>query len=164
MAELKKYSEGIFYGDLDNDKRQGKGIIVYSEYKVFVGEWENDKPTDGVLWEHKIEGAKHSHVVTVKGKEVTVAHNSEVTGHNQYTYFSDNNSLNGYGVIEETVSSSPTYDGSYLRGDLFVGEFKNGKCDGYVYRNLNGVFGIKCSLGLWKDGEIIEEQKEILTF
>ncbi len=40
---VKQYKDSIYRGELENRKRNGKGIIVYMTGRVYEGDWTNDK-------------------------------------------------------------------------------------------------------------------------
>lgn len=39
---LKKYKEAVYYGEIINGKRHGRGIMLYDNSRVYEGSWEND--------------------------------------------------------------------------------------------------------------------------
>ena len=42
---VKRFKDAIYRGEIDpdNNKRHGKGVIVYKNGRVYEGEWLNDK-------------------------------------------------------------------------------------------------------------------------
>lgn len=41
-AVLKIYKDSVYFGDFENDKRHGLGIMIYENGRVYEGEWENN--------------------------------------------------------------------------------------------------------------------------
>lgn len=39
---LKLIKDGFYYGDIINDSRQGKGIIINKQGRVYEGDWMNN--------------------------------------------------------------------------------------------------------------------------
>ena len=35
-------NDGTYYGDFENDKKEGFGIMLYDEGQIYIGNWEND--------------------------------------------------------------------------------------------------------------------------
>jgi hypothetical protein len=40
--KLKKYKDSAFYGEIINGKRHGLGVMMYSNDRIYEGEWESD--------------------------------------------------------------------------------------------------------------------------
>ena len=40
---LKRYKDALYKGELLTRKRQGKGVMVYTNGRVYEGEWSKDK-------------------------------------------------------------------------------------------------------------------------
>jgi len=40
---VKSYKDSIYRGEIQDSKRNGKGIITYSSSRIYEGEWNNDK-------------------------------------------------------------------------------------------------------------------------
>ena len=39
---IKKYSDAIYRGELQNGKRHGMGVMQYKKSRVYEGQWAND--------------------------------------------------------------------------------------------------------------------------
>jgi hypothetical protein len=39
---LKPYKQSVYYGIFLNQKRHGKGVMIYQNGRLYEGEWEND--------------------------------------------------------------------------------------------------------------------------
>lgn len=39
---MKRYTDAVFFGELQDGKREGKGIMRYANGRVFEGEWQAD--------------------------------------------------------------------------------------------------------------------------
>jgi hypothetical protein len=39
---VKKYSDAVYKGELQNGKRNGLGVMIYKKNRVYEGEWLND--------------------------------------------------------------------------------------------------------------------------
>lgn len=40
---FKYYKQGFYFGELLNDLRHGKGVLLYMRRSLYAGEWQNDK-------------------------------------------------------------------------------------------------------------------------
>jgi len=40
---IKQYKDAIFKGELQNRLREGKGVIIYNNGRVYEGDWSDDK-------------------------------------------------------------------------------------------------------------------------
>ena len=38
----KRYMDAVYFGEIVNSKRQGKGVMRYLNTRVYEGEWEKD--------------------------------------------------------------------------------------------------------------------------
>jgi hypothetical protein len=41
-VKKRKYNDAIFWGEIENSKRHGKGIMKYVHGRVYEGDWKND--------------------------------------------------------------------------------------------------------------------------
>jgi len=41
-ASYRKYKDSIYYGEIVNDQRQGRGVLLYGNGRVYEGDWQND--------------------------------------------------------------------------------------------------------------------------
>ena len=40
--QIRRYKQQIYFGEITNNKRCGKGIMIYNNGRVYEGEWLND--------------------------------------------------------------------------------------------------------------------------
>lgn len=40
--KLKKYTDAAYYGEIINRKREGYGVMIYSDQRVYEGQWACD--------------------------------------------------------------------------------------------------------------------------
>ena len=45
----KVYNDHIFYGQIENEKKNGRGVEVYKTYRI-DGRWENNELVHGIIW------------------------------------------------------------------------------------------------------------------
>jgi len=123
-TKIKRYKDCVYFGEIINSKRHGKGIMVYADTRIYEGEWEND--------------LKHG-----TGLEI-LSNGNKYEGH----------FLNGKpeGVGTFTWTNGEIYEGEWknglkhgsgmwrgIKGESYIGEWKNGKADGYgVHTWRNG--------------------------
>jgi len=123
-TKIKRYKDCVYFGEIINSKRHGKGIMVYADTRIYEGEWEND--------------LKHG-----SGLEI-LSNGNKYEGH----------FLNGKpeGVGTFTWTNGEIYEGEWknglkhgsgmwrgVKGESYIGEWKNGKADGYgVHTWRNG--------------------------
>ena len=132
--KVKKYKNAIFYGELMNGQRQGKGVILYDNISAYEGEWDCN--------------LKHG-----KGVEVTA-------GGAMYEGEYKNGKPDGEGIF--IWPHGETYEGQWqcgkkhgtgvwkgTRGESYIGEWVQGRQEG------RGVF-------TWRHGEKYEG--EFLNF
>jgi len=122
--KVKRYKQCIYFGEIINAKRHGKGVMLYTDGRTYEGEWEND--------------LKH-------GVGVEVLANS-----NRYEGEFLNGKPEGSGAFY--WANGEFYEGDWknglkhgsgmwkgTKGESYTGEWKNGKADGYgVHKWRNG--------------------------
>ncbi|CDW73917.1 UNKNOWN [Stylonychia lemnae] len=120
----KHYKDSIYYGQLEERKRQGKGVIIYNTGRLYEGDWQNDQ--------------RHGH-----GFEKYVNGN---TYQGQY----QDGKAHGKGIY--IWKNGESFDGEWIMGakegygiwkgisnDSYIGQWKNSKADGYgVHTWKNG--------------------------
>lgn len=42
LAQLKKFRESVFFGEIDGGKRIGLGLMLYVNGRVYEGEWKDN--------------------------------------------------------------------------------------------------------------------------
>ena len=52
---IKKYKDAVFKGEIQDKKRNGKGVIVYNNGRLYEGDWKDDK-RDGRGYERFANG------------------------------------------------------------------------------------------------------------
>lgn len=123
-TKLKRYKDCIYFGEIINSNRHGKGLMVYADGRVYEGEWAND--------------LKHG-----KGLEI-------LANGNRYEGQFLNGKPEGVGTFLWT--NGETYEGEWknglkhgsgmwigMKGESYIGEWKHGKVDGYgVHTWKNG--------------------------
>ena len=127
---IKKYDNGIYEGSMLNDKREIKGIMVYSNGAKYEGQWRNDKKNGKGIF-------TSPHYYNCKNK-VGMKYEGE---------FKDDK-FEGYGVTNYT--NGDKYEGewknnkqygrgivSYFDGSKYDGEWRDGKFEGI------GIFYLK---------------------
>ena len=120
---IKKYENGIYEGIMSNDKREIKGIMVYSNGAKYEGEWRKDKKNGKGVF-------TSSHYYNCKNR-VGMKYEGE---------FKDDK-FEGYGVTNYT--NGDKYEGewknnkqygrgivSYIDGSKYDGEWRDGKFEG----------------------------------
>ena len=40
---IKRYQNAVYKGQIVNGERQGMGVMIYSNGRLYEGQWENDK-------------------------------------------------------------------------------------------------------------------------
>ena len=121
IKQKKNYQNGIYEGIMLDDKREIKGIMMYSNGARYEGQWRNDKKNGKGIF-------TSSHYYNCK----------KVVGMKYEGEFKDDK-FDGYGVT------------TYTNGDKYEGEWKNNKqygkgivtyCDGSKYDGewVNGKF------------------------
>jgi len=131
---MQKYPNGIYYGEMINGRRHGKGILLRSNKGSYEGEWEND--------------LKH-------GEGLEFASNGSIY-EGQYR----NGKPDGYGIF--LWPNGELYEGEWksgikhgqglwkgIKGEFYQGNWKNDRQEGY------GIF-------VWRNGEKYEG--EFLNF
>ena len=133
--QRKKYEDGEYKGELKNNKRDGKGIMIYNNGNKYEGEWKNDvKEGKGIMISNngnKYEGEWKN---DVKEGKFTVTYNSG----NKYE-----------GEFKDNVRKKGIY--IFLNGDKYIGEFndkRNGK--GIFYYNNGNKY----------EGNFVEDKRD----
>ncbi|KAL4456885.1 hypothetical protein ABPG74_014523 [Tetrahymena malaccensis] len=123
-VKLKRYKQSVYFGDMINNQRCGKGIMIYFNGRAYEGEWQND---------YKF------------GRGFELYPNG-----NRYEGYFVNGKSEGMGTY--VWANNEIYDGQWLggmkhgsgmwrgpKGDSYIGEWKFGKSDGYgVHTWVNG--------------------------
>ena len=142
----KIYKLGKYIGELNNDKREGKGIMYYNDGDKYEGEWKNNikegkgkyNYNDGEIYEGEWKNDKR------EGKGIYFFDN----GHRYEGEFK-NDKREGKGIMY--YNNGDRYEGEYKNdqpegigvyyfnnGDIYEGDYKNGKKEGkgiYYYNN-----------------------------
>ena len=113
---IKKYSDSYYEGELLNEKRHGKGIMIYNNGRIYEGEWVNDEKSGkgferyytGNIYEGNYKFGKPN------GKGAYTWNNGEI-----YEGEWKNGLKHGYGAWKG------------INGDSYIGEWKLSKADGY---------------------------------
>ena len=182
LKKIKKYENGIYEGIMLNDKREIKGIMVYSNGAKYEGQWRNDKKNGkGIFTSSHYYNCKNSVGMKYEGE----FKDDKFDGYGVTNYTNGDkfegewkdNKQYGRGVVSYLDGSK--YDGEwregrfnglgtfYLKnGERFEGKFVDNKYNGYgkyYYNNgdyLEGIFKNDRPTGnclLYKtDGQIIE--------
>ena len=178
----KKYVNGDYEGEMEGDKRQGKGIFNYKNGDKYEGNWENDmKNGNGILiykcgnkyegeWKNDIKEGKNSKFYYNNGNIYEGEFKKNLRFGKGIYYFNNgdiyngdfnDNEFEGKGILKKK------------NGDVYEGEWKNGEFNGkgiYKYNNGDkyegefkdgnkdgkGIFTNKNGeqiIGLWKNDE-----------
>lgn len=43
FLKVKLYKESVYYGEIKQNKKQGLGIMIYKNGRLYEGEWQNDQ-------------------------------------------------------------------------------------------------------------------------
>ncbi|EAR94970.2 MORN motif protein (macronuclear) [Tetrahymena thermophila SB210] len=124
FLKLKKYKQSIYFGQYMNQKRHGKGLMIYNNGRLYEGLWENDL-------KHGKGFEKFPNCSVYEGQYV----NGKPEGIGTYTYF------NGEVYDGQWVNGMKHGSGIWrgTKNDSYIGEWKFGKPDGYgVHTWING--------------------------
>ncbi len=112
--KIKKYSNGIYIGQLKNDKRNGEGKMKYDNGDEYNGYWKNDKKdgTGKMIYDNEDEyNGKWENDMFIEG---TITYNND----EEYKGKIENEKKNGYGEM------------TYYNGNIYKGNWKNDKRNG----------------------------------
>ena len=123
--KLKKYKGSVYYGEFGNDKRNGVGIMVYDNGRLYEGNWKEDLKEGEAGFEKFPNGCMYSGAY-IAGKP---------DGVGRYSWPNDE--------FYEGEWRCGLKHGSGMwrgeKGDSYIGEWKDGKADGYgVHTWVNG--------------------------
>ncbi len=161
------YDSAQYEGDIVNEERSGKGMILYSNGNSYNGEWKNDK-RNGYGTFYWAEGKKY------EGDWVKDERNGKgtFTWENGDKYIGDFN--HGYRTGQGTYwwANGEIYSGGWFNnklegigtdslanGDVYIGNFKDGKRSGYGefysggHRIMEHTMGYAVYKGNWENGE-----------
>ena len=154
INKIKEYDDGIYEGEIKNNKKDGKGIYYYKHGDRYEGEFKNDN-IDGKGIYYWLDGDKYEGEFKNnkrEGKGIYFYKNG-----NRYEGEIKNNKRNGKGKFY--YNNGDRYknykngkkDGKgifyYKNGDRYEGEFKNGEIKGIgIYYYSNGDVEIKTYL------------------
>ncbi len=166
-----EYSNGIYIGYLENNKRNGKGRMNYDNGDEYYGEWKNDKKEGTGIMKYDNEdiyNGKWQNDNFINGK-ITYYNNDEI-----YDGQIKNNQKNGDGKM--TYNNGDFYDGKwkndkregygemkYNNGDIYEGNWKNNKRNGdgkLIYKKDNKILKGNWIDDQLKHGEIIYSNSE----
>ena len=178
----KKYDNGDYEGEMEEDKRKGYGIFTYKNGDKYEGNWENDmKNGNGTLiykcgnkyegeWKNDVKEGKNSTFYYNNGNKYEGEFKKNLR-YGKGKYFFNN------GDIYEGDFNDNEFEGKGIlkkkNGDIYEGEWKNGEFNGkgiYKYNNGDkyegefkdgnkdgkGIFTNKNGeqiIGLWKNDE-----------
>ena len=147
----KEYENGLYQGEMQNGKREGRGMMYYNSGDKYEGEYKNDQKNGKGIYisdEYKYKGDFKNGLRDGKGaieyktgdKYEGEWAEDQYNGKGLYTFKDGskyngtwrNNQPNGFGVFE------------YANGEKYEGDFKNNIKDGYgkyYYENGNRYEG-----------------------
>lgn len=113
------YSDGVYYGDMIGESREGGGIYKFDNEDTYIGTWQNDEIHGLGVYYHK-------------------------GGLPRYVGYFKNGLKYGYGIY--TYKSGAVYKGDFafgkrwgygeitwVDGDKYIGQFKNDQLHGFGY-------------------------------
>ncbi|EAS06853.1 MORN motif protein (macronuclear) [Tetrahymena thermophila SB210] len=121
---LKRYKQCIYYGEVQNSSRTGKGLMMYFSGRLYEGDWQNDAKFGRGFELYPNGNAYEGYFV-----------NGKPEGFGTYIWY------NGEIYDGEWVNGMKHGSGQWMgvRGDSYTGEWKFGKADGKgVHKWING--------------------------
>ena len=186
--QRKKYEDGEYKGELKNNKRDGKGIMIYNNGNKYEGEWKNDvkegKFTVTYNSGNKYEGEFKDNVrkkgiyIFLNGDKYIGEFNDKRNGKGIF-YYKNGNKYEGNFVEDKRDGYGVMF---YNNGDVYKGNWVAGRKEGkglYYYNDgsryegdfendmMNGegiiyhVDGTK-EIGEFSEGEILDEKNVII--
>jgi len=185
LLEIKvlEKNDGIFYGDFENDKKEGNGIMLYDEGEIYLGSWKYD--------------AYNGEGIFINGLNIKFGEfkNNELFSGESFSieegYFKINNGIivensdllkfrkfsgtmmdesNLYGKLE--IKNGNIYEGKfellrnengtifYKNGDIYKGEWKDYKKNGKGIMYTNDGIKIEAE---WEDDVLIKNNIQIVN-
>ena len=186
--QIKKYEDGEYKGELKNNKREGKGIMIYKNGNKYEGDWKNDvKEGKGIMiynngnkyeGEYKDNVRKKGIYIFTSGSRYIGEFNDKRNGkgvfyHNNGDKYEGNfveDKRDGYGVMH--YNNGDVYEGNwvvdkkkgkgfyyYKDGRRYEGNFENDKKNGEGI--IYHVDGTK-EVGEFSEGKILDEKSIII--
>ena len=159
-----KYVNALYTGECKNNKRDGRGRVVFDDGAKYEGDWKADKKEGKGKYTYA-SGAIYDGYWS-NNKKNGIGKYTDLSG-NVYVGSWSDNKKNGHGVL------------TYSSGDIYDGEFKNDKRDGqgiltYASRDIydggwrddkkNGkakeISQYGTCEGKWEDGELVSISNE----
>lgn len=165
-----QFNEGKYEGNIKNNKRYGKGKLIYNNRSIYEGNWKDDKKDgygkmtfrSGDIYEgnwknNKLHGKGKRTLMSgkifyefwnqgeiIKYKAIFPSGEIVESSYDKYKLTLPDGTIFEEGVQEELITISGRFKATYPDGSIYKGKFKNGKRQGWfkVYKNntVNDVY------------------------
>jgi hypothetical protein len=129
--------DGKYYGDIENNERNGQGVMKYTNGDEYIGNWENNERNGmGIMkWAVRVNNIRNTDPFDSEPKiYVGEFKNDEFNGHGKLKY---NNSFTYIGKWKDGMRNG--YGLYYISNLHHIGDWENNKFkNGTIYRRKSG--------------------------
>jgi hypothetical protein len=129
--------DGKYYGDIEDNKRNGQGVMKYRDGDEYTGHWKDDKRNGmGIMkWTYIGDNSNHGNPIPIiyvgEFKDDNFNGHGKLKYNNGFTYIGEwkNGMKNGYGL-------------AYDKKQHFIGDWNNDIfLNGIIYNRIGGWMG-----------------------